>query len=510
MLRKNWGPLGAVSLVAILAAQAASAQTVPTSDSRIDQLQTEVKTLEHELQGLKGRTTEAGKAYATATPLLTKAPVVAGAVVQMSPFNRPSICTADLQNCIGITSRIHVDAGDYWYRPDTTLTTPQKLDNGPNVRRARIGLTGTFNTDWNFQIVYDFGGSSDGLPPVSGAPVSGIENAFIGYTGIKPVVFDFGYMDTPYTLDEMTSSNDVMLMERPSPQVIATSFAGSDARAAAGLHGNTDRFWTGAYLTGPLAGTTHIFSPTATAAGSPGTLGSPGFAEQIGAVSRASFQLLQEKNYSLHIGADASFVFNAVGANTLTLSDRPEVRIDPTVIMTTGSMTNIAHAQVYSGEAAGGYGPLYVQGEYFQYNVERLNGLPTLQFDGWYVQAGWSLTGETRKYNPLTGGYNGIVPDSPFSLAKGKWGAWEIVGRYSRMDLNDLFTPGIAAATTNGVAGGVQEVYAAGLNWNVSRNVRFMLNYVHGDVAKCSGVAPLGADIGAKFNAVATRAEVFF
>jgi phosphate-selective porin OprO/OprP len=78
------------------------------------------------------------------------------------------------------------------------------------------------------------------------------------------------------------------------------------------------------------------------------------------------------------------------------------------------------------------------------------------------------------------------------------------------VDLNDLVTPGISAASTNGVAGGVQEVYAAGLNWNVSRNVRFMLNYVHGNVAQFSGIAPLGADIGAKFNAVATRAEVFF
>ncbi len=78
----------------------------------------------------------------------------------------------------------------------------------------------------------------------------------------------------------------------------------------------------------------------------------PASAEQIGATGRVTHQLLQDPNYSLHIGGDAEFLFNSVGTNTLTFSDRPELRIDPTVIETTGSMTNIAHAQVYSGEAA--------------------------------------------------------------------------------------------------------------------------------------------------------------
>jgi phosphate-selective porin OprO/OprP len=74
-----------------------------------------------------------------------------------------------------------------------------------------------------------------------------------------------------------------------------------------------------------------------------------------------------------------------------------------------------------------------------------------------------------------------------------------------------LFTPGISTAVTNGVAGGAQNIYPAGLNWYVNRNVRFMLNYLHGTIDKFNGsTVPLGADIGAKFNALATRVQVAF
>ena len=39
-----------------------------------------------------------------------------------------------------------------------------------------IGVTGKFAGDWNYSLIYDFGGSSDGFPPTSGAPASGIQS----------------------------------------------------------------------------------------------------------------------------------------------------------------------------------------------------------------------------------------------------------------------------------------------------------------------------------------------
>jgi phosphate-selective porin OprO and OprP len=511
MFRYHWQLIGVVGLAAMLAAESASAQSAPVSADQIDKLEAQIQILQREVQALKAKTVAADKAHAAAPPA-TKAPAPPPtAIAKMSPGNRPSICTADNLNCIAITSRLHLDVGGYWYHPNTAATVPQNLNNGVNARRSRIGVLGTFMGDWNYALIYDFGGSSDGLPPVSGAPTSGIENAYVSYTGLKPVSIEGGYMDVLYTLDNATSSNDIMFMERASPGVIASSIAAGDFRSAFGIRGNDDRFWAGAYLTGPTSGTTHISAPTTTATGSPGTLGSPGFSEQLGGFARVAYQLLQDPNYSLHIGGDAEVLINPPGTNTLTLSERPELRIDPNVILTTGAIANVAHAQVYSAEVAGGYGPLFFQGEYFWYDVERSLGLPSVHFNGWYAEGSWTITGESRKYNPGAGAYSGIVPDQPFAWSTGGWGAWEIAARYSYVNLNDLFTPGIPVADTNGVAGGTQNIYTVGLNWYVNRNVRFMVNYLHGTVDKFSGATGnAGVDIGAHFDALAMRTQVAF
>jgi phosphate-selective porin OprO/OprP len=541
MFKSHWPLYGAVSLAALLAAGSAKAQSA--SPDQVDKLQAQINTLERELQGLKGKvakserdkTESPDKAYAAATPLMKAPPGPPPAVAKMSAGNRPSICTADGLNCIAITSRLHFDVGGYWYHPNSPGTinpatgasfvaggAPGNLDNGFNARRARIGVLGTFMGDWNYALIYDFGGSSDGLPPVAGAPTSGIENAFLSYTGFKPFAIEGGYMDLPYTLDEATSSNDIMFMERASAAIVATNIAAGDFRSAFGVRGNDDRFWGGAYVTGPTSGTTHVFVPTANNSGvvQP-ALGTPGFAEQMGGFGRVAYQVVQDKNYSFHLGADAEFLIMPTGLKTLTLSDRPELRIDPTSILSTGSIANVADAQVYSGEAAAGYGPLFAQAEYFWYDVDRNLGLPSTHFNGWYAQGSWTITGEHRQYNPAAGAYAGIIPDRPFSLAKGDPGAWEIAFRYSHVDLNDLFTAGIPTALTNGVAGGVQNIFTVGLNWYANRNVRIMVNYLHGTVDKFSAAAtpavvglnpafPAGTNIGAKFDALAMRTQIAF
>jgi phosphate-selective porin OprO/OprP len=141
--------------------------------------------------------------------------------------------------------------------------------------------------------------------------------------------------------------------------------------------------------------------------------------------------------------------------------------------------------QVYSVEAAATYGSLFFQGEYFWFNVDRSAntglppiGAPSLNFQGGYAQASYMLTGESHAYNPASASYGGINPAHPFSLYGGGWGAFEIAGRVSMMDLDDKL------ATATGIAGGQQLVYTAGLTWYPTRNVRIMLNYLHGDISK--------------------------
>ena len=117
--------------------------------------------------------------------------------------------------------------------------------------------------------------------------------------------------------------------------------------------------------------------------------------------------------------------------------------------------------------------------------------------------AAWSLTGETHGYAPGSGAYGGIVPTNPWTWATGGWGAWEIAGRFSTIDLNDQL------AQANGVAGGRQTIYTLALNWYVNRNVRFMFDYLHGTVGKQISPTNFG-DAGARFDALAMRTQVAF
>ncbi|TPQ37573.1 porin [Bradyrhizobium guangdongense] len=528
----------ALGLAGALAASQVQAQSASNSDQEIALLKQQLKMLEQKLDNLQKQTAantaatakakveakaearaeakaEARVAVANANAAIpVKGPAPASGVVVTMPNNRPTICTADQANCVAITSRVHWDVGGYDYRPNTAATVPQKLDSGENVRRARIGVTGKFFNDWNFALIYDFGGTSDGFGGAApgslpGGGVSGVENAYLSYTGLKPfggkMAVEAGIMDLPYTMDEATSSNDIMFMERASSGVIAANIAAGDFRSAAGTRWYNDVFWAGAYVTGPTTGAIHSASSAAPA----------GTSEQYGAVARVAGQLVSGKDYSIHLGGDAQWLIQPprnliANTQTVTLSDRPELRLDPTTLISTGAIANASGAQVYSVEAAATYGPLILQGEYFWFNVDRTAntglppfGAPSLRFQGGYAQAGYVLTGEGRTYNAANAAYNGVKPAHPFSLDGGGWGAWEIAGRFSTMDLNNQL------GTATGIAGGRQTVYTLALNWYVNGNVRFMLDYLHGTVARqASPVAT--ADVGAKFDAVAMRTQWAF
>lgn len=522
----------AVAVVGLLTASAAHAQS-GGSDAEIALLKQQLKLLEQKLDKLQKQSTANAQAAANASAkaetakaevksavanahaaMPTKGPVVASGVVVTMPNNRPTICTADEQNCVSLTSRVHWDVGGYDFRPNSAATTPQDLNSGENVRRARIGILGKFLGDWNYALVYDFGGSSDGFGGTApgslpGGGVSGVENAYLSYTGLKPfggkMAIEGGIMDVPWTLAESTSSNDILFMERASANTIATGIAAGDFRSAIGTRWWNDTFWAGAYVTGPTTGQIHSYS----------SVTPNGMTEQYGVVARAAGQIVSGPDYSVHLGGNFEDLIQparntVTGAQTLTLSDRPELRIDPTALVSTGAIANVSSAQVYGVEAAVAYGSFFAQGEYYWYNVERgaNTGLPpfgakNLTFDGGYVEASYVLTGERHKYNAASASYGGITPARPFSWQAGNWGAWEIAGRFSTVDLNDQL------ASAAGIAGGRQTIYTAGLNWYVSSNLRFMFNYLHGDIARQAS-ATSTVNTGSKFDAFGMRTQVAF
>ena len=412
-----------------------------------------------------------------------------------------NLASPDGQYSIGFAGVAQFDTGDYLnFDPKNRFVGPQQLSNGVNARRARIGFAGKAAGDWSYAFIYDAGGNQD-------TTQRGIETAQIVYGGFKGVAIELGYSNTFFTLDQSTSSNDLLFLERTSPSNIATNVNTGDNRSNLGVRFFGDRYWLGGYLTGPLAS-----SDSHTQLG-----------ERLGSFQRAAFQVLKGRDYSVHLGVGVDELIDGptTGAGTpqtLTLSDQPELRIDPTTLLNTGTIGSAAHplsgAQVYDVETAATFGNLFYQGEYYHYDIQR-RGLGDNSFDGGYAQVSWTLTGEQHRYNPQAGAYYRIMPAHPFSLKDGGLGAIELAGRVSYIDLNSSYDPTIALASQSGaIDGGRQTGYTLGLNWYPNDLLRFMLDYNHTVFDRANGTAitgaALGVPVGDTFDALSLRAQIVF
>jgi phosphate-selective porin OprO/OprP len=132
-------------------------------------------------------------------------------------------------------------------------------------------------------------------------------------------------------------------------------------------------------------------------------------------------------------------------------------------------------------------GPFGLLGEYVQVDqdVSRNTSATVrrhdkLQNDAWQVVASWLLTGEDA-------GYANPTPKNPFNADKAGWGAWELVARYSELNVDDkAFSPfgtGTAAAkqarsyADPRASARQASAWAAGVNWYLNKNLKLALDY---------------------------------
>jgi phosphate-selective porin OprO/OprP len=90
-------------------------------------------------------------------------------------------------------------------------------------------------------------------------------------------------------------------------------------------------------------------------------------------------------------------------------------------------------------------------------------------FHGGDAVATWLVTGETRTYNTRGGFFNQVSPRRP--VFQGGPGAWELVARFSYINLDD-----------QAVRGGTFWRFTPMLNWHLSDNVRLEMAYGYGSL----------------------------
>ncbi len=147
-------------------------------------------------------------------------------------------------------------------------------------------------------------------------------------------------------------------------------------------------------------------------------------------------------------------------------------------------------------------GPFSLLGEYTisAQNVRQAAQTVLLRNTGWQVAVGWVLTGEEATFN-------GVTPRNAFDPRHGKWGAFQIVGRYSELDIDNDAFPIYADPTAAKAA----QVWTVGLNWYPNKNLTVKTSYAYTTFdGGGTGTTPLAAVTRQPEQVFFTRAQLTF
>jgi phosphate-selective porin OprO/OprP len=433
--------------------------------------------------------------------------------------DRFTFSSPDGENSIRLTGRVHADYRtlddkfDYTERNNTNFGFADRdtasIADGFELRRARVGFSGFVYRDIGFEAVFN---------GVGGAPV--VDTAFVNYGFNKKAQVRFGRFKQPFSLEELTSSNDIDFAERS--YVNQNNVPGK--KLGVMLHGEP--------MTGVFYGVSAF---------------QQGFGEQTqneGEGKRFAARLATNlaqiagwKQSVVHLGvaglggdyeirpavsSQTSASFNGTTGGTATgtvvgfrslnrgLNNIWRAQIGQSDTANLNNNLSEFTTQVRNNglglEGAVAYGPLKIQGEWtrMDYDTRQLTGAAgseslTGDVKTYYVQALWNITGENWSDQYQNGVFRTVKVKNVFRPGGG-WGAFQLGLRYSNIDVSDLtitgttsngtrIQRGAAAAGTcaTGDAAGERacrnDIYSwgLGLNWILNPMSRVMFEWTRTD-----------------------------
>ena len=437
--------------------------------------------------------------------------------------SRPTITSADGRNSLSVRANVQLDAGRHADGDEGPLNSDfrrgsiggagnretnaaRDFSDGAYFRRARFGIEGAIARDFNYRLLLELGGSGTEGP-------TRVNDAWINYTGFAPFIIQFGAFSPPANMDDGTTPEDLLFIERASAAELSRTLGGADGRLGLGLRGSGTRWFGALTLTSRTVNDAEVFD------------------SQTAAVGRFGVLAATSANYNVHLGLSGTYVLSppdqgssaAPPRRAIRLRDRPEIRIDGTRLIDTGAI-DAAHAEAFGVEFGANYRNFYLQAENFWFGVDRRNSLTAVDFDGYYLQGSWVLTGESRRYNVASGSFQNSRPFVPVSFAARGIGAFELAARFSHVDLNDAAGRAGVAALADAIRGGEQDIFTLGLNWYLNANFKLLLNYLDISVDRLNpmgvgnltpfGAAPAtpppGVEIGQDLEVYALRAQYSF
>lgn len=292
---------------------------------------------------------------------------------------------------------------------DSTEAEDRGIDREDlDARRARLFVEGHYG-DWAYKAQFN-------IAETDGADGGTAEDLYIRYLGFGDLAnITVGKQKEPFGLEELTSSKYISALERTA----LTELYAPGRNAGIQLHGKGSN-WT--YGVGAFE-----------ADGDEGN-----DFDDLGWTGRVTFAPVNSDDMVVHLGG--GFTTREVDLDDNPLTDE--------------------EFDAYNLELAGVFGPFHAQAEYFE--GEEGTEIGDTDFDGYYLQAGWLITGETRPYK--NGIFRGVEPSGE--------GAWEVILRYE--DGFGRYSD-IGLTTTEG------EQTTFGVNYYANKHVRLGVSYSTGE-----------------------------
>lgn len=380
--------------------------------------------------------------------------------------------SGDKKNSMQINGRINFDSRTYDHDDsDVTAATSKYGADTFDIRRARIGAKFKFLDYYSGEVVLNAVGTDSS----SNFSSQTLDVGYLNVAWWKPVQFRVGQFKMPFSLEQLTSSNNIDFVERSFVDAYIPA-----KEIGAMVHGE------------PFNGATYALAMS--------TGKGQNFTEQvsnvankdvIGRVTVNFAEMMDNKDMVLHLGAafskgdqalnDGKSVF---GGDRQTESRGAQFFTAPNVTNTYNSVNRTRTAL----EGVVAYGPVKLQGQWLNANydydysstVHRDDDIKT-----WYAEALWTITGESHAERYKAGVFGALKPKNNFDSEKFTGGAWELGMRYSEFDASDFNN----TSAMKGAGYAQAKALTAGVKFIANPHVRFMLDYVNTDFSDNIGVA---------------------
>ena len=413
--------------------------------------------------------------------------------------------------------RIHFDANliKEDKQPFNGITPKGTANSGFFFRRIYLTVTGKAY-GWKYKIEPDFApGNANGATSIA------FQDVFLA-TDLGPGEIQLGQRKPFRAMEDLTSSNDLLMIERPFASSSGGMFKGGTGASSSATTSVTNAGGSCVTAT-PCTGS--VTTTTVTAANDrefqqgvfyhgngdnytwglsvhslrrDNTAGSEG----IGESARVTFAPILSEGSVIHLGlsysgenpannqgASSSTSTVALGAGGFAYGGRR----GPTFNLgsTTGKVDTIGL------EYANVFGPFFAQAEYMTQKEKVGTTAPinakSQTVNAFYVQGSFFLTGETKPYKNKDGVFGSAKPINDF-------GAVELTARYDMAKNKDF--PGASGTSCSAAGADKCQVSAitVGTNYYFNPNVRFMVNYIMGTADQGAGGKDKPKTLAARFQ----------